>query len=114
LLVTKPGAWSHSQLRPLVPEPVREWLDKATATNRRRLLSAVEAASGSAGFDAAITAADLLIQRGDTPEIAALGMLARRLADGTSPAVENVDLSVYDIFTSESFTTLNTLTGEIA
>ncbi|MCY7290247.1 MAG: IS21 family transposase, partial [Cryobacterium sp.] len=114
LLVTKPGAWSHSPLRPLVSEPVREWLDKATATNRRRLLSAVEAASGSAGFDAAITAADLLIQRGDTPEIAALGMLARRLADGTSPAVENVDLSVYDIFTPESFTTLNTLTGEIA
>ncbi|MFC5932049.1 IS21 family transposase [Cryobacterium melibiosiphilum] len=114
LLVTKPGAWSHSQLRPLVPEPVRDWLDNATATNRRRLLSAVEAASGSAGFDAAITAADLLIQRGDTPEIAALGMLARRLAGGTSPAVENVDLSVYDVFTTGSFTSLNTLTGEIA
>ena len=114
LLVTKPGAWSHSQLRPLVPGPVRDWLDNATATNRRRLLSAVDAASGSAGFDAAITAADLLIQRGDTPEIAALGMLARRLADGTSPAVENVDLSVYDIFTTGNFTTLNTLTGEIA
>ena len=31
LLVTKPGAWSHWQLRPLVPEPVRDWLDKATA-----------------------------------------------------------------------------------
>ncbi|MDH6237012.1 transposase [Cryobacterium sp. CG_9.6] len=114
LLATKPGAWSHSQLRPLVPGPVRDWLDNATATNRRRLLSAVDAASGSAGFDAAITAADLLIQRGDTPEIAALGMLARRLADRTSPAVENVDLSVYDIFTTGSFTTLNTLTGEIA
>ena len=114
LLVTKPGAWSHSQLRPLVPGPVRDWLDKATATNRRRLLSAVDTASGSAGFDAAITAADLLIQRGDTPEIAALGMLARRLAGGTSPAVENVDLSVYDIFTADAFTTVNTLTGEIA
>ena len=114
LLVTKPGAWGHSQLRPLVPGLVRDWLDTATATNRRRLLSAVDAASGSAGFDAAITAADLLIQRGDTPEIAALGMLARRLADGTAPAVENVDLSVYDIFTTDAFSTVNTLTGEIA
>ena len=94
--------------------PVRDWLDNATATNRRRLLSAVDAASGSAGFDAAIIAADLLIQRGDTPESAALGMLARCLADGTSPAVENVDLSVYDLFTAGSFTTLNTLRGEIA
>src|SRR5680860_764922 len=100
LLVTKPGAWGHSQLRPLVPEPVRDWLDMATATNRRRLLNAVDAASGSAGFDAAIRAADLLIQRGDAPDMAALGMLARRLADGTTPTVENVDLSVYDIFTT--------------
>ncbi|GAA1228560.1 IS21 family transposase [Rhodoglobus aureus] len=114
LLVTKPGAWGHSQLRALVPEPVRDWLDTATATNRRRLLNAVDAASGSAGFDAAIRAADALIQRGDTPDIAALGMLARRLADGTTPAVENVDLSVYDIFTTDVFTSVNTVTGEIA
>lgn len=114
LLVTKPGAWGHSPLRALVPGPVRDWLDTATATNRRRLLSAVDAASGSAGFDAAIRAADLLIQRGDSPDTAALGMLARRLADGITPAAENVDLSVYDIFTTDVFTTANTVTGEIA
>jgi hypothetical protein len=36
-------------------------------------------------------------------------MLARRMADGTAPTAENVDLSVYDIFT-----TVNTVTGEIA
>jgi len=109
LLVTKPGAWSHSPLRAVVPDPVRDWLDQASATDRRRLLSAVDAASGSAGFDAAIHAADTLIRRGDTPEMAAVGMLARRLADGSTPTVENVDLSVYDIFT-----TLNTVTGEVA
>ena len=93
---------------------MRHWLDTATATNRRRLLNAVDAASGSAGFDAAIRAADLLIQRGDAPDTAALGMLARRLADGTTPAAENVDLSVYDIFTTDAFTTVTTVTGEIA
>ena len=109
LLVTKPGAWGHSPLRAVVPDPVRHWLDTATATDRRRLLSAVDAASGPAGFDAAIQAADTLIQRGDAPEIAALGMLARRLADGTTPAATNVDLSVYD-----TFTTVNTSTGEAA
>ena len=114
LLVTKPGAWGHSQLRPLVPEPVRDWLDKATATNRRRLLNAVDAASRSAGFDAAINAADLLIQRGDIPKIAALGTLTRRLADGTTPASENVDLSVYNVFTTDIFSTVYTVTGEIA
>ncbi len=62
-----------------------------------------------AGFDAAMAAADTLIRRGDTPDMAALGMLARRLAHGTEPAAANVDLSVYD-----TFTTLNTSTGEVA
>ncbi|MDJ0313893.1 hypothetical protein [Arthrobacter sp. H35-D1] len=105
----KPGAWSHSPLWALVTDPVRDWLDRATATDRRRLLNAVDAAAGSAGFEAAMMAADTLIQRGDAPDMAALGMVARRLADGTEPAAVNVDLSVYD-----TFTTLNTSTGEIA
>jgi len=109
LLVTKPGAWSHSPLRALVTDPVRDWLDKATATDRRRLLNAVDAASSAAGFNAAAAAADTLIQRGDEPDMAMLGMLARRLADGTEPPVANVDLSIYD-----TFTTLNTTTGEVA
>ena len=41
--------------------------------------------------------------------MAAPDMLARRLAHGTEPAAANVDLSVYD-----TFTTLNTGTGEVA
>ena len=109
LLVAKPGAWGHSPLRSLVTDPVRDWLDTATASERRRLLNAVSAAAGSAGFDAAVQAADTLIVRGDAPDIATVGMLARRLANGTEPAAANVDLSVYD-----TFTTLNTSTGEIA
>lgn len=109
LLVTKPGAWSHSPLRAMVTDPVRDWLDRATATERRRLLNAVDAASGAAGFENAIQAADTLIARGDTPDMAMLGMLARRLADGTEPPAANVDLSIYD-----TFTTLNTTTGEVA
>ncbi len=109
LLATKPGAWSHSPLRALVTDPVRDWLDAATATDRRRLLNAVDAASSAAGFDAAVTAADTLIRGGDHPDMAALGMLARRLADGTEPPAANVDLRIYD-----TFTTLNTTTGEVA
>jgi transposase len=98
LLVTKPGSWGHSPLRALVPDPVRDWLDKAAGTDRRRLLSAVDAAARSTGFDAAVRAAEVLLGRGDAPEMAAVGMLARRLADGTEPAAANVDLSVYDTF----------------
>lgn len=106
LLVSKPGAWSHSLLRPLVPDPVRDWLDAATATQRRRLLSAVDAAAGTAGFENAVHAAHTIINRGDVPDMAALGMLARRLSDGTEPVTENVDLAVYD--------TLITATGGTA
>ena len=69
----------------------------------------MDAASTAAGFDAAVAAADTLIQRGDAPEMAMLGMLARRLADGIEPSAANVDLSVYDTFTS-----LNTNTEEVA
>lgn len=107
--MTKLGAWSHSPLRALVADPVREWPDKATPTDRRRLFNAVDAASGTTGFHHAIHAADTLIQRGDGPDMAMLGMLARRLADGTEPPAANVDLSVYD-----TFTTLNITTGEVA
>lgn len=109
LLVAKPGAWSHSPLRALVTDPVRDWLDAATATDRRRLFNAVDAACESAGFEGAVQAADTLLQRGDAPDTAMLGMLARRLSDGTEPPAANVDLSVYD-----TFTTLNSVTGEIA
>lgn len=43
------------------------------------------------------------------PDMARLGMLARRLAKSTEPAAANVELSVYD-----TFTTLNMSTGEVA
>ncbi len=96
LLVRKPGAWSHSPLREVVPDPVRDWLDRAGTADRRRLLNAVEAASGPAGFDSAIQAAETLIRHDGTPEPAALGMLARRIAHDTEPEGAGVDLGVYD------------------
>lgn len=107
--MTKPGGVVPFPAAALVTDPVRDWLDKATATDWRRLLNAVDAASGAAGVEAAVAAADTLIQRGDEPDMAMLGTLARRLADGTEPPAANVDLSVYD-----TFTTLNTSTGEVA
>ena len=33
-LMAKPGAWSHSPVRPLVPDPVRDWLDVDTGNSR--------------------------------------------------------------------------------
>lgn len=96
LLVRKPGAWSHSPLREVVPDPVRDWLDSAGTAERRRLLNAVDAATGPAGFESAIQAAETLIRHNGTPDPAALAMLARRIADGAEPAAAEVDLGVYD------------------
>lgn len=96
LLVRKPGAWSHSPLREVVPDPVREWLDRAGTAERRRLLNAVDAAAGPAGFESSIQAAETLIRQDGTPDPAALGMLARRIAHGAEPQAAGVDLGVYD------------------
>ena len=67
------------------------------------------ASAGAAGLDPAVQAADTLSGRWDRPDMAAVGMLARRLAHGTEPVAANVDLSVYDTFTTVDFNT-----GEVA
>jgi hypothetical protein len=96
LLVRKPGTWHNSPVRPQVSDPLRGWLDAATTRQRRDILAAINAATGPAGFGNAVAAADAIIRRGDQPEPAAVGMLARRLATGAEPAGSTVNLTVYD------------------
>ena len=96
LLVRKPGAWKQSLIRPMVPDPVADWLDAAKAPERRKLLSALDDTTTSAGFDAAIEAASQLISRGDAPDAGALGMVARRIAQGDHQKAPEVNLGVYD------------------
>jgi len=96
LLVRKPGAWANSPVRELVTNPVRDWLDAAPARDRRQVLAAISTATGSAGFEPAIAAADTLLRRGDIPAADAIGMLARRLAAGAEPSTGTVNLKVYD------------------
>lgn len=110
-LVAKPGAWSQSLLRPLVSDPVRDWLDQASAIDRRRLFTAVDAATGPTNFTTAIQAADILISRGDDPDTGMLSMLARRLAHGSEPAAVDVDLTIYDTLTTRPNTHENNDSG---
>jgi len=106
-LIAKPGAWTQSQLRPLVSDPVRDWLDQASAIDRRRLFTAVDNATEPTNFTTAIQAADILISAGDDPDTGMLSMLARRLAQGSEPAAMDVDLTIYDTLTTRP-TTPNT------
>lgn len=95
-LARKPGAWSESPVRGHVTDPVRDWLDRAAPSERRDGLTALDLAARSAGFASAVTAADRILARGDTPRPDTVGMLARRLTAGTEPEPGGADLTVYD------------------
>lgn len=98
-LVAKPGAWGHSPVRTLVPDPLRDWLDSAATSERSRLFSHLDQAATATSFATAIEAASKLIVAGDDPASAGLGMLVRRIDQGTEPAAAVVDLGVYDQLT---------------
>jgi len=104
LLMVKPGSWSHSPVRRMVDDPTRDWLDSAPAADRRRLFASLHEAAQATDFDTATTAATRLITTGDDPSGAALGMLARRMAQGSEPVASVVDLGVYDQLTRREVT----------
>lgn len=98
-LAVKPGAWTHSPVRELVTDPVRDWLDAARLPERARLLTRLDHAAAATSFTTAVTAAMQLVNRGADPAGDGLGMLARRIHEGLEPAPAVVDLHVYDQFT---------------
>ncbi|GAA2038344.1 IS21 family transposase [Yaniella flava] len=104
LLATKPGSWSHSLVRTAVSDPLRDWLDTASMPQRRKAFTGLAAAAQATDFDTATTAATTLITTGDTPSSAALGMLARRMAQGSQPTTTVVNLDVYDQLTDRKAT----------
>jgi hypothetical protein len=98
-LAVKPGAWSHSPVRELVADPVRDWLDQAGPADRARLLAGLDHAAAATSFDTAIDAATQLLGHDADPAGDGLGMLARRIHDNLEPDPTVVDLHVYDQFT---------------
>lgn len=96
LLARKPGGWANSPIRAEFSDPVRDWIDTAETSNRRQFFSALEEASTATGFLTALDAADQLVTDGNDPSGPTLGMLARRIAQGTEFEAGIVDLAVYD------------------
>lgn len=96
LLARKPGGWANSPIRAEFADPVRDWIDTAEAADRRRFFTALEEASSATGFITAVDAAELLVVDGGDPSGPTLGMLARRIAQGTEFEAGIVDLAVYD------------------
>lgn len=107
-LAVKPGAWTHSPVRELVTDPVRDWLDQASLRERARLLNRLDATAAATSLADALTAATTLIDAGADPAGDGLGMLARRIHEGTEPTPAGVDLHVYDQFTNAHNTSTTT------
>lgn len=99
-LMTKPGAWSNSPVRDHVPDPVKDWCDRATNTARSKFFARLDATTTATSLDAALDAAADLIGYGDDPTGPSLAMLAYRHHRGSEPAATNADLSVYTQFTT--------------
>lgn len=94
-LKAKPGSWSHSLVRPHVPDPLADWLDDADHRTRSRAFAALEGAMTATDYATAMSAATSLLADGTTPDAGGLGMLARRLYEGIEPVASVTDLSVY-------------------
>lgn len=88
----------------MVDDPLRDWLDTAPAPDRRRLFESLHEATQATDFVTATTAATRLITTGDDPGHGGLGMLARRMAQGSEPTASVVDLGVYDQLTRREVT----------
>jgi hypothetical protein len=103
-LAAKPGAWAHSPARTHLPDPLRDWLDQATAKTRRQALTDLHQAATDTGYAHAVDAAVRLICQGADPTGPGLDMLARRLGAGSEPDPTLVNLDVYDQLTGTAVT----------
>ena len=97
-LVARPRAFGESVIRRDMPEGLVRAIDSLDAAGRRRVLRSIERAAGPSGFDAACSAARMVIEGGRIPDDATVDVLARRMAAGGPAAEGGADLSVYDGF----------------
>ncbi|QDY67370.1 IS21 family transposase [Glutamicibacter halophytocola] len=95
-LARKPGAWSNSPIRAQFADPLKDWIDTADTADRRQFFTALDEASQAAGFLTALDAAEQLVVDGADPSNPSLGMLARRISQGSQFESGIVDLEVYD------------------
>lgn len=95
-MARKPGAWSNSPIRAQFADPLKDWIDTADTADRRQFFTALDEASQAAGFLTALDAAEQLVVDGADPSNPSLGMLVRRISQGSQFESGIVDLEVYD------------------
>lgn len=95
ILVTRPGAFSHSPLRSLMPTALVSALDQASYNDKRHAIKALTATSTACGFDATMNAAEHLLERSQPLSQASLDLLASSAGSIYHPNPA-VDLAIYD------------------
>ncbi len=95
ILTTRPGAFSHSPLRPVMPTALVTALDHASYQDKRRVIKALTATSSISGFDATMNAAEHLLEHAQPLSQASLDLLASGAGRIYQPNPA-VDLTIYD------------------
>ncbi len=102
LLCIKPGGWKNSQVRAVLSDDLRIYMDALDKDNLKRDLRIMRNESTRSGWDAMLTALEASFSTTGKIDEAAVCVGAMRLASGVEKIAydEPVDLSVYDAFIS--------------
>ena len=87
-LARKPRAWGESPIRADFPDRLRLRIDTMDSKERQRTLRLIHRTAGDGGFEAAVAAAEHLVEQGRGIDEASLMTLARRIAAGETPRDE--------------------------
>lgn len=111
MLCNRPNAWRNSLVRDMLPDPLREWLDRQDERERRGALRTLKRVDRESGWTNAVEAMLTTLESTGGVDRAGVTLLAARLAEGVERVEyddDRPDLSEYDI----AFTTTDAEGGE--
>jgi len=96
-LLRKPGAWKNSDVRNLIQEPGRVFLDGLAKDERMRILSTLSRVAVNLDFSAALASLSEAIRLGKTDDYSIQALANRAAYEGLGIEIEDgPDLSAYD------------------
>lgn len=100
MLCNRPNAWRNSLVRDMLPDPLREWLDRQDERERRGALQTLKRVDRESGWANAVEAMLATLESTGGVDRAGVTLLAARLAEGVERVEyedDRPDLSEYDI-----------------
>nr|DAM75922.1 MAG TPA: transposase [Caudoviricetes sp.] len=100
MLCNRPNAWPNSLVRGMLPDPLREWLDRQDETERRGALRTLKRVDRESGWANAVEVMLTTLEATGGVDGPGVALLAARLAGGVEHVEyddDRPDLSEYDI-----------------